>query len=106
MLPGQADVTDEWAGQPQLPAGGSDQPGPTVSGVCVARADGSPAEGLLEEAEGMLDGETSQVPAPQHAQVSRQWAADPSQPQGPRGQLFVGQALDLHAHHAEGSIRG
>src|SRR5712691_565030 len=64
MLPRQADVTDEWAGQPQLPAGAGDQPGPTVSGICVAGTGRGPAEGLFEEAEGMLDGETSQIPVP------------------------------------------
>jgi hypothetical protein len=30
---------------------------------------------------------------------------DPSQPQGPRWQFLVGQALDLDADHAERSIR-
>ena len=106
MLPGQADVTDEWAGQPQLPAGAGDQPGPTVSSVCVAGPDGSPAEGLLEEAESVLNGEAAQIPAPQHTQVSWQWAANPGQPQGSRRQLLVGQALDLDTHHAERSIWG
>jgi hypothetical protein len=105
VFPGKADLADEWAGQPQLPAGGGDQPTPTVGCLGVAGTDRGPAKGLFEEAEGMLDGEPSQVPAPQHTQVSWQWAADPGQPQGPRWQLLVGQALDLDAHHAERSIR-
>lgn len=105
MLPGESDLGEQWTGQPQLPAGAGDQPAPTVSCLRVAWADGGPAERLFEEAEGMLDGEAAQVPAPQNAQVRRQWTADPGQPQGPRWQLFVGQALDLDAHHAEGSIR-
>ena len=77
MLPGQADVTDEWAGQPQLPAGAGDQPGPTVSSVCVAGADGSPAERLLEEAESVLNGEAAQIPVLQRAQVDRQRTSNP-----------------------------
>src|SRR6266508_3190822 len=105
MLPGQADVADEWASQPQLPARACDQPAPTIGCLRVARSNGGPAEGLLEETEGVLDSEAPQVPAPQDAQVSRQRTADPGQPQGPRRQLFVGQALDLDADHAEGRIR-
>src|SRR5947209_1882024 len=70
----------------------------------MARTYGGPTEGLFEEAEGVFDREAPQIPAPQRAQVSRQWTADPGQPQRPWGQLFVGQALDLDADHAEGSI--
>src|SRR5438105_5930347 len=105
MLPGEADLAHEWASQPQLPAGSRNQPAPAISCVGVARANSSPAQRLLEKAERMLDGEAPQIPAPQHAQVSRQWTADPGQPQRPRWQLFVGQALDLDAHHTEGSVR-
>src|SRR5215207_9867229 len=105
MLPGQTHLAHQCAGEPQLPAGASHQPGPTVGCVRVAGADGGPAERLLEKAEGVLDGETPQIPTPQHAQVSRQRTADPGQPQGPRWQLLVGQALDLHADHAERRIR-
>src|SRR2546425_5231960 len=104
VLPGHTDVADQWTGQPQLPTGTGDQPGPTVGCLRVAGADGGPAERLLEEAEGVLDREASQVPAPHHAQVHWQWTTDPGQPQVPRRQLFVGQALDLDADHAEGSI--
>ena len=105
MFPWHVDVADQWTSQPQLPAGGSDQPAPAIGCCRVSRADGSPTERLLEEAERVLDGEAAQIPAPQHAQVSRQWTADPGQPQRPRWQLFVGQALDLDAHHTEGSVR-
>ena len=59
MLPGKANLAHEWTGQPQLPARGGDQPAPTVSRLRVAGADGSPAESLFEEAEGMLDREAS-----------------------------------------------
>jgi hypothetical protein len=88
-LPGKADLTDEWAGQQQLPAGASDQPTPTIGGVRVAGADRGPAEGLFEEAESVLNGEAPQVPAPQRAQVRRQWTADPGQPQRSWGQLLL-----------------
>ena len=66
MFPWHAHVADQWTSQPQLPAGGGDQPGPAVSCIRIARTDGGPAEGLLEEAEGVLDGESPQrvVPRP------------------------------------------
>ena len=53
----------------------------------------------------MLDGEAPHIPAPHNAQVSRQRTADPGQPQGPRWQFLVGQALDLDADDAEWRIR-
>jgi len=104
MFPGEADLTDEWAGQPQLAGGAGDQPAPTVGRLRVARTNAGPAEGLFEEAEGVLDGKAAQVPAPHDAQVSRQRSADPGQPQGPRWQFLVGQALNLDADHAEGRM--
>src|SRR5207237_10294043 len=63
-----------------------------------------PAEGRFEEAEGVLNGEAPQIPAPQHAEIRRQRASDPGQPQGPRWQLLVGQALDLDTDDAERSM--
>src|ERR1700720_2170168 len=88
-----------------MPTGAGDQPGPAIGGIRVAGTNGGPAESLLEEAESVLDGETPQIPAPQRAQVGWQWTADPGQPQRPRRQLLVGQALDLDTDHAEGSVR-
>src|SRR5258708_31734836 len=105
MLPGQANVADQRTRQPQLPAGGGDQAGPAVGGGWVARADGRPAKRLFEEAEGVFDREAPHVPAPQDAQVGRQWTADPSQPEGPWWQLLVGEAFNLDPHHAERGIR-
>jgi uncharacterized protein involved in outer membrane biogenesis len=71
----------------------------------VARADGGPAERLFEEAEGVLHGEAPQVPAPQHAQVGWERAANPGQPQGPRWQLLLRETFNLDAHDAERGIR-
>ena len=65
MFPWHMDVADQWTSQPQLPAGGSDQPAPAIGGCRVSRANGSPTERLLEEAERVLDGEAAQIPAPQ-----------------------------------------
>jgi hypothetical protein len=74
MLPGKANVADECAGQPPLPAAGRDQPTPAVGRLRVARANRRPAERLLEEAKGMLNGlftndkillVTASTPAPQ-----------------------------------------
>jgi hypothetical protein len=105
MLPGQTDVAEQWPSQPELPAGGGDQAGPAVGGGWVAGADGGPAKGLFEEAEGVLDREAAQVPAPEDAQVGWEWTADPGQPEGARRQPLVGQAFDLDAHDAERRIR-
>src|SRR5690349_16370397 len=77
MLPGQVDVTDQLARQPQLPAGGRDQPGPAIGCCRVTRSNRGPTEGLFEEAEGVLDGKAPQVPAPEHTQVGGQRTADP-----------------------------
>jgi len=54
VLPGQTDLAHMLAGQPQLPASAGNQPGPPVSRLCGAGADGGPPERLFEEAEGML----------------------------------------------------
>ena len=102
MLPGQSDLAHEWSSQPQLPAGSGNQPGPAIGCLRVTRTNGGPAEGLFEEAEGMLHREAPQVPVPYDAQVSRQRTTDPGQPQGPRWQLLIRQSLDLDADHVEG----
>jgi hypothetical protein len=105
MLPWKSDLTDQWAAQPQLPAGAGDEPGPAIGGIRVAGMDGGPAEGLFEQTERLLDREAPQISAPHCAQVRWQRTTDPRQPQWPRRQLCVGQALDLDTDHAEGSIR-
>ena len=75
VLPWQSNLREQWTSQPQLPARGSHQPGPPIGCVGMPRAHGGPAQGLLEEAEGVFDREAPQVPAPQDAQVGRQWTA-------------------------------
>src|SRR5262245_13723921 len=105
MFPWQSDGAYLCTGQPQLPARAGNQPGPPVGCLRVARANRRPAERLFEDAERVLHGETTQIPAPQHAQVSRERTADPGQPQRPRWQLLVGQALNLGADHAERRTR-
>src|SRR5262245_15721104 len=69
VLPRQADVLDELASEPQWPAGGGDEPAPSVGCIRVARAYRRPAKGLFEEPEGVLHGEATQVPVPHDAQV-------------------------------------
>ena len=105
MLPGQAHVAEQGTSQPQLPTGSSHQARPAIGSRWVARADRGPAEGLFEKAEGMLDGETPQVPTPQHAQVGWKRTADPGEPERPRWQLLVRQTLHLYAHDAERGLR-
>jgi len=105
VLPGKSNVSDQSAREPQLPTGGGHQPRPAVSGLLMARADGGPAEGLLDKPERVFDGEAAQIPAPEGAQVKRQWTADPGQPQRSRWQAFVGQPLHLDTDDAERSSR-
>src|SRR5260370_32607133 len=95
MFPGQADLAHEWASQPQLPAGSRNQPGPAIRCVGMARPHGGPAECLFEKAEGVLDRESPQVPAPQHAEIHWQRTTNPSQPQRPSSQTLFGKELDL-----------
>jgi hypothetical protein len=89
---------------PQTNVAEPDQPAPAIGCVGMAGANVSPAERLLEETEGVFHGEATQLPTPEHAQVSRQRTADPGQPQGPGWQPLIGQALDLDADHAEGCM--
>ncbi len=84
-----------------MPAGGGDQPAPAVGCIWMARAHRRPAQSLFEETEGVLHGETTQVPVPETAQICGERPADPGQPQWVGWQLFVGQAFDLNADHAE-----
>ena len=104
VLPGESDLRKQWTRQPELPARAGHQPGPAIGGVWMPWAHGGPAQGLLEKAEGMFVRKSAQVPAPERAQVGGQRAADPRQPQRSRRKPFIGQPLDVHAHHAEGSL--
>jgi hypothetical protein len=49
-------VADEFAGQPKLGVAGQHQPGPAVGLGGVPQPWGGPAQGLLGEADGVLDG--------------------------------------------------
>ena len=105
MLPRESDVADDGPRQPQLPTGARHQPTPSVGGLRIAWAHGGPTEGLLEEPEGVLNGETAQIPVPEDAQVSWQRTADPGQPQWVWSLLHLWQAFDLDADHAERRAR-
>src|SRR5271165_6920885 len=59
LLPGQADVGGEVAGEAELGVAGDDQPGPAVGGGRVAELRPGPAELLLQEPERVLDVETA-----------------------------------------------
>src|SRR4051794_3068637 len=80
-FPGEALVSDEGSGEPELPERKGEQPGPAISGLGVARAHGGPAEGLFEEAEAVLDRESQDIVAPEVGQIVGQVAADPGQPE-------------------------
>lgn len=59
------------AGEAELGVGGKDEPGPAAGGGRVAASGPSPAEGLLEHAEGVLDVERSQERPPAPVDVGR-----------------------------------
>ncbi len=63
-LPGTAQVAGEGAGQPELGVAGDDQPGSAVGGFRVADLRCGPAEGLLEQPEGVLKIEAAQEGLP------------------------------------------
>ena len=69
VLPRESDIADDGWRQPQLPTGTGYEPAPTVGSLRIAWADCGPAEGLLEEAEGVLNGKTPHVPVPDSTQV-------------------------------------
>src|SRR5215472_10925045 len=104
MLPGKTDIRNNCASQPQLPARGRDQPGPAIGCLGMARPNSGPAQCLFEEPERVLDGEATQVPAPENCQLIRQRTTNPGQPQRLRRQLHIGQPLDLHADDGERCI--
>lgn len=59
-FPGQAKVGGEGAGKAELGERGDDDPGPAVGRFGVADLRNGPAQGLLEEPEGVLDVEAAQ----------------------------------------------
>ena len=70
-FPGAAQVGDEGAGQAELGVRGDDQPGPAVAGVGVAELRAGPAEGLLEQPEGVFQVEAAQEGLPPAVHVGR-----------------------------------
>src|SRR3954451_10672009 len=94
-FPGVAQVGGQVAGQAQLGVGGDDQPGPAVGSGGIAQLGGGPAEGLLEEPEGVFEVEPAQegLPGPVDVDAGRGRVAGP-QPQRFRGAV-AGQVLDL-----------
>ena len=94
-FPAAAQVDGEVAGQAQLGVRGDDQPGPAVGGGGVTQLGANPAEGLLEEPEGVLKIESAQegLPGPVDLGAGRGRVAGP-QPQRFRGAV-PGQVLDL-----------
>ena len=102
LLPGQADVGGEVAGEAELGVAGDDQPGPAVGGGRVAELRPGPAELLLQEPERVLDVETAQecLPGAVHLVPGGTGAGGP-QPQRLRVTL-AGQVI--HGEPDEGSL--
>lgn len=71
VLPGAESAGCEWPCEAGLGVGGEDQPGPAVG--CLGGSDFrcGPAEGLLEQTEGVLDVEASQAGLPEAVGVLR-----------------------------------
>jgi|ERR1035437_6040534 hypothetical protein len=63
-FPWEAEVVDEVSGEAEWGVGGDDQPGPAVGLVGGLQRRCGPAEGALDEAEGVLDVEAAQVGTP------------------------------------------
>src|SRR6266576_2948847 len=64
VFPGQAKVICERPGEAELGVAGDDQPGPPVSSLRIADFRGGPAEDLLEQPEGVLEGRSgARMPA-------------------------------------------
>lgn len=98
-LPGQPTIRYMRPRQPQLGEGSQNQPRPPVGLLGVAHAGGVPSEGLLEEAEGVLQVKASDVSFPEQAEIrSHSLWAGPPQPQLLRlaPPLTSGQPFDLH----------
>src|SRR5207247_6516698 len=60
FLPWAAQVVSEVSGQTELGVGGQDQPGPPVGLVRMTQPGSGPAQGLLEESEGVFQVEAAQ----------------------------------------------
>jgi hypothetical protein len=58
-FPGEAQVGGEGSGGGQLGESGDHQPGPSVGGLRIADLGNGPAQGLLQEPEGVLDVEAA-----------------------------------------------
>src|SRR5450759_5389019 len=68
-FPWEAEVVNEVACEAELGVGGEDEPGPAVGLFAVAQRWGGPAQGVLEEPEGVLDVEAAQVSPPTDVEV-------------------------------------
>lgn len=87
---------DERAGKAELGVGGDHQPGPAVGRRRVAQAGPGPAEGLLEQTEGVLQVEAAEERLPAAVDVGRAGTGTrPPQPDRPvhpaAGQLLDGE---------------
>src|ERR1019366_2459739 len=103
-FPWEAEVVNEVACEAELGVGGEDEPGPAVGLFGVAQRWGGPAQGVLEEPEGVLDVEAAQVSPPTDVEVeggSR--GPEPQRLLGPAGGF--GQGLDVDPDHGAGHDR-
>src|SRR5438128_6976705 len=68
-LPWSAQIAGERPGEAELGVAGDDQPGPPVGGLSIADLGCGPAQGLLEQPEGVLKIEAAQERLPEPVDV-------------------------------------
>src|SRR6266508_5121867 len=96
-LPWSAQIAGERPGEAELGVAGDDQPGPPVGGLSIADLGCGPAQGLLEQAEGVLKIEAAQERLPEPVDVvGRGVGARPPQPDR-FGVASARQMVDLQA---------
>ena len=98
-FPGPPEIIGEAPGQPKLGMRDDDQPGPAVSGGGIAELRDGPAQGLLEQPEGVFQVEPAQERLP--AAIDLGWGGaglGPPQPQRFRV-LPAGELVDLQPDH-------
>lgn len=69
-LPGTAEVRGEGPGEPELGVGDDQNPGPAIGGLGSTQFRGGPAQGLLREAECVLQVEAAEECLPEAVHVA------------------------------------
>ena len=95
FLPGATQIGGQRSGEAELGVRGDEQPGPAVTGGRGADLRGRPAQGLLEQSEGVLEIETAEERLPPAVDVGGGGAGDRGPQPDRLGVAVPGQVLDL-----------